>query len=361
MVARVQDATARGWHNAAMRIVIIMCWLTCACGATRARYDGVAQAIARGDAPRTTSVLVMRGPAIDYERYFADATAETLHDTRSATKSLTALAVGIALDRRALPGLAAPAFGYLADLAPIAHDDPPKAAITVEDLLTMSLALDCNDDDDASPGNEENMYPKPVWARWAADLPVRADYQRDATGRGPWHYCTAGVFLLGQIVQRAARQPIDQFMAAHLFAPLGITRWEFAKSPSGEIMTGGGLRLRSRDLAAVARLMLAGGAAAGKQVIPAEFVRAALTVHRDAMPEQHYGYLFWTRSYKTPCGTATGWFMGGNGGNAIVMFRELDAVVVVTRTHYNTKGMHQQTTRLIEEQILPELACKPRA
>jgi len=50
--------------------------------------------------------------------------------------------------------------------------------------------------------------------------------------------------------------------------------------------------------------------------------------------------------------------MGGNGGNAIVMFRDLDAVVVVTRTHYNQKGMHQQTIKLIEDQILPELACK---
>ena len=257
-----------------------------------------------------------------------------------------------------MSGLAAPAFGYLADLAPFAHDEPGKAAITVEDLLTMSSALDCNDDDDASPGNEETMYPKPVWVRWAADLPVRADYQRDRSGRGPWHYCTAGVFLLGQIVQRAAHQPIDRFMAEQLFAPLGITAWEFAKSPSGEIMTGGGLRLRTRDLAAVARLMLAEGARGGTQIVPAAFSRAALTVHREAMPEQHYGYLFWTRQYKTPCGTTTGWFMGGNGGNTVVMFRDLDAVVVVTRTNYNTRGMHQQTTALIEDQILPALACK---
>jgi hypothetical protein len=27
------------------------------------------------------------------------------------------------------------------------------------------------------------------------------------------------------------------------------------------------------------------------------------------------------------------------------------------RTNDNTKGMHPQTTRLIEDQILPELAC----
>ena len=136
-----------------MRIVIVLCWLACACSGGKARYDGIARAIERGDAPKTTSVLVMRGQAIEYERYFGDANAATLHDTRSATKSLTALAVGVAIDRRALAGLAAPAFGYLADLAPFAHDDPAKSAITIEDLLTMSSALDCNDDDDASPGN----------------------------------------------------------------------------------------------------------------------------------------------------------------------------------------------------------------
>lgn len=341
-----------------MQIATILCFLACACAGGKARYDGVARAIARGDAPKTTSVMVMRGAAIEYEHYFGDATADTLHDTRSATKSLTALAVGIAVERHALPGLDAPAFGYLADLEPFANAGPLKAAITVADFLTMSSALDCNDDDGASPGNEENMYPKQVWARWAVDLPVRADYQRDAKGRGPWHYCTAGVFLLGQIVQRAARQPIDRFMADYLFAPLGIAKWEFPRSPSGEIQTGGGLRLRTRDLATVARMVLADGAWAGKQVVPAAFARAALTVQRDTTSEQRYGYLFWTRSYKTPCGTATGWFMSGNGGNAIVMFRELDAVVVITRTNYNTRGMHQQTTRLIEEQILPELACK---
>jgi len=221
----------------------------------------------------------------------------------------------------------------------------------------MSSALDCNDDDAASPGNEENMYPKPVWARWAVDLPVRADYARDASGRGPWHYCTAGVFLLGQIVQRAAHQPVDQFMASALFAPLGITRWEFSRSPAGEPMTGGGLRLSSRDLAALARLSRDGGKAGTAQVVPAAFVRAATTVHRAAFPGQDYGYLLWHRVYHAACASAEGWFMGGNGGNAIVVLPALDAVIVITRTNYNTRGMHQQTVRLIEDEILPALAC----
>jgi CubicO group peptidase (beta-lactamase class C family) len=151
-----------------------------ACGAPRPEADGIARALQRGVAPNTTSVLIMRGDAIVYERYFDGATAATLHDTRSATKSLTALAIGIAIERGALPGVGAPAFAYLADLQPFAAAGPLKDAITIEDLLTMSSALDCNDDDERSPGNEENMYPRPVWARWAVDIPVRADYRRDA-------------------------------------------------------------------------------------------------------------------------------------------------------------------------------------
>ena len=47
--------------------------------------------------------------------------------------------------------------------------------------------------------------------------------------------------------------------------------------------------------------------------------------------------------------------MSGNGGNLVGVFRELDAVVVITRTHYAQPGMHDQTRGLLERYILPEL------
>jgi hypothetical protein len=90
-------------------------------------------------------------------------------------------------------------------------------------------------------------------------------------------------------------------------------------------------------------------------------VRAALTVHRPAFPDQgqSYGYLFWHRTYQTRCGDFTHWFMSGNGGNAVAIVEALDAVIVVTRTHYNQgRKMHDQTKALVEQHVLPELAAR---
>jgi len=356
-----------------MRTVTVVAVMVSACNGTpaappattqptapTARFAGIAAAVERGDVPKTTSVLVMRGGAIEHEAYFGGADAETLHDTRSVGKSMTALAVGVAIARGVVRGVDDPVFPYLADLRPFAHDTPAKAAITIADFLTMSSALDCDDDDDDSPGNEAKMYPQRAWARWAVDLPTRADYQRDASGRGPFHYCTAGPFLLGQVLQRAAKQPVDELLAAYLFAPLGITRWELTRSPTDEVMTGGMLRLRTRDLATIGWMVRARGRHGDRQVVPRAFVDAALTVHRRTRPslKADYGYLFWHRTYRTRCGEFPAWYMSGNGGNAVAIVDGLDAVIVVTRQHYNQGGkMHDQTAALIEQHILPELAC----
>jgi CubicO group peptidase (beta-lactamase class C family) len=100
------------------------------------------------------------------------------------------------------------------------------------------------------------MYPKPVWARWAVDLPVRAGWARNPRGRGPFAYCTAGSFLLGQIVQHATGVPVDRYVQERLFRPLGIEAVEWPRSPAGEVMTGGGIQLRTRDLAKLGQLVL---------------------------------------------------------------------------------------------------------
>jgi hypothetical protein len=44
--------------------------------------------------------------------------------------------------------------------------------------------------------------------------------------------------------------------------------------------------------------------------------------------------------------------MSGNGGNKVAVFPALDMTVVITSTNYNTRGMHEQTDKLLTDYIL---------
>jgi CubicO group peptidase (beta-lactamase class C family) len=307
--------------------------------------------------PQTTSVLVYRNGKLVFERYFEGGGINVLNNTRSASKTLTALIVGQAISDGALRSGDQPAFALLPQLAPVKNDGELKQAITLMDLLTMSSALDCNDFDAKNVGNEENMYPLANWARWAADLPVKADYSRGANGRGPFSYCTGGVLLLGQIVQRAVGKPLDQYFDQRLFLPLGIRERQWARSPSGEYQTGGGLQLRSRDLLKLGVLMLDEGRWLGHQIVPAAWVRQMQTLSNVVNEQRSYGMLTWQRQYASPCGALNGWFMSGNGGNAVVSVPLKNLVAVVTRTRYNQRGMHDETVRLLENHVFAALPC----
>src|SRR5215831_3136424 len=193
-------------------------------GLVVAPLAGLEEGVAKGGYPKTASVLIMNDGKLVYEQYFGDGGRELLNDTRSATKSITSLAIGAAIGSGYIPSQRALAFSYLGDLRPFRNDTPDKEAITIEDLLTMSSALDCNDDDDKSPGNEDKMHLEQNWSRWAVDLPTMDGYRRDPTGRGPWRYCTVGPVLLGQVLQRATRTRADRYIESKLLKPLGIEK-----------------------------------------------------------------------------------------------------------------------------------------
>ena len=335
-------------------------WSLASGGLNPAPLAGLRAAIERGDYPKTTSVLVVREGRLAYEEYFGDGSREFLNNTRSATKAFTALAVGLAISDGAIASQHAPAFPFLADLKPFQNDTADKQVITLEDLLTMSSALDCDDNNDASPGNEDVMHRQANWTRWAVDLPTMPNYVRDASGLGPWRYCTTNAFLAGQVVQRATHMPADKYIEARLLRPLGIVRQNWSYSPAGETMTGGGLELRSRDLAKVAWMMTDHGRWQGRRIVPADWIDAMLTVRRASRPDQNYGYFIFEGAYKTACGTIPAWYMAGNGGSQILVLRELHAAIVVTRTNYNVRGSSQQTADLLEKYVLPSLPCVPK-
>jgi CubicO group peptidase (beta-lactamase class C family) len=321
------------------------------------RFAALEAAIAQGDYPNVTSVLVAKGGKLVYERYFNEGGLDVLNDTRSATKSVTSMLVGAAIDRGLIPDAQAKVYGYFPDKQPWLNPSPRKDRITLEDLLTMSSAWECDDGNQFSSGNEERMYLSEEWVKFALDLPLRgfAPWMKrpeDSPHGRAFAYCTAGSFLLGSVVERVTGKSLETFAAEVLEKPLGITRVQWNRSSEGVGMGGGGTRYRSRDLAKLGQLMVDGGRWQGKPVISTAWVRSTLTVHAQARDDADYGYQFWRFHFPLHGRSRDVWAMSGNGGNYVFILPEERLVAVITRTSFNQRNAHSQSQQMFSDYLL---------
>jgi CubicO group peptidase (beta-lactamase class C family) len=333
-------------------------WATSA-AAEAPGFDAVTAAVKAGDYKQVTSVLVARHGKVVYEQYFDDGGAQALRNTRSATKTVTGMLVGAAADR----GLLRPEahiLDYFSDRLPLANPDPRKAKITVEDFLTMSSLLECDDENPVSRGNEERMYLVEDWPKFALDLPIRGFPEwvpspaQSPYGRS-WSYCTAGATTLGPLIQKAVKQPLPAFAQEVLFAPLGIAdaKWQF--TPLHDAMTGGGLQLTTRDLWKLGQLYLNGGRWEGRQVISQAWVRRSVSPHANARPDTDYGYLWWLQTFAIDGAKVRTWGMYGTGGNKVYVLPDEDAVVVVTTTNFRVPHAGDLTDKLFTLLVVPAI------
>lgn len=324
-----------------------------------AKLQAMEELAAKGEFKKLTSVLVARDGKLVYEKYFAG-DANTQRDTRSAGKSFASILVGLAIEDKKLASPQA----RICDVLPerckkMKNPDPRKLRITVEDFMTMSSNLECNDWEDWSEGNEERMYLREDWAQFILDLPMGGRLRVGEKEEKPkygrvYRYCTGGVFTLSEVVTRATGERTDRYAQRRLFTPLGIpaehVTWVY--SPLGVPMTGGGLRLRSMDFLKVAEMYRAGGKWQGKQIINAEWVKATITPHALIGDQTEYGYNWWLQPFKAGEKSYPAFFMTGNGGNKIFAFPALNMTVAITAENYGQRDMHKLAERVLTEFVL---------
>jgi CubicO group peptidase (beta-lactamase class C family) len=292
------------------------------------------------------SVLVLRHGKLVFEAYFTGADqplgehardvtfdAATKHDLRSVEKSVIALLVGIAM-------------GQLPDYADLRS--PEKDRITTRHLLTMSLGLAWNEDLPVFDprNNETRMYLSADPLRYALEQPV------DRPPGQSWRYDSGSVIVLAALLEKATGQKVDDFARTALFAPLGITDVEWAHLPNG-VVSPYGLQLRPRDLAKIGQLVLDHGAWQGKQIVPADWVQAAITPQINGRELYFYGYLFWLGRTLLH-GKEVDWASGvGLGGQRLFIVPALDLVVVVHAGLYNSPMQGVAPLVILDRFVLP--------
>lgn len=305
-----------------------------------------------------TSILISRHGKLVYEKYYNGFNDFSQHDTRSVTKTITGMLIGIAIDKKFVASEKTNATKYFADKKPFQNPDKRKDKITIEDLLTMSSCLECDDDNQFSRGNEERMYLIEDYFKFALDLPVKGvapfgtKAQDQLYGRS-WNYCTAGVVLLGGILERATGMKVEMFAKKYLFDPLEISKPQWQFTPMGTPMTGGGLRIKSRDFIKLAQLYINKGKWNDKQLISAEWVNISTMPHANARDNVDYGYLWWLQKFGAENNAHAAFYMTGSGGSKIAVFPDLDLIAVITANWYGTGKAHAQSEKILSEFIIP--------
>src|SRR5690554_276408 len=306
-----------------------------------------------------SSVVIAHNGKVIFENYYKDNNSDTKHNTRSATKTITGTLIGSLIQDGSLKSVNEKASKY-SKVKDLQNPDSRKDEITIEDLLTMSSILECDDWDQNSRGQEEKMYIIEDWVKFYWDLPIKGFPEwktkpKDTKYGRSFSYCTAGVVVLGDIINSVSGS-LENYADRALFSKLGITDYHWQITPTGLPMTGGGLGLKSRDLLKIGQLYLNGGKWNDNQIISEEFVQKSTEPQAEVgMFDYEYGYLWWLSEFGQDQ-KEKAYFMSGTGGNKIVVIPELELVVVVTSTYYNG-GMesHNQTTKLMNEYIVPEI------
>jgi CubicO group peptidase (beta-lactamase class C family) len=316
------------------------------------------EAISAGEFEQIKSVLIAKDGKVIFEKYYNGANQESKFNTRSATKTMATLLVGIAIEQNYIQSEKDKILTYLDFKKTIENPDKRKENVTIEDLLTMSSVAECNDWNNYSRGNEERMYTIEDWTGFYLDLPVRSytfepKPEEQAYGRS-FSYYSAGAALLAEIVQSAIDLKLDEFAKKNLFKPLDIHDYELHYSPTGTLNTAGGSEYKSRDLLKLIQLCLNKGKWKGEQLLAESWLQKATTPKAKVDDTAEYGYLIWLKEYGNGKQYKS-FYMSGMGGQRVVALPELKASIVITTTNYRSRNAHPYSDKIINDFIIPAL------
>ncbi len=270
---------------------------------------------------------------------------DTLHDLRSISKVVVSLLYGIALDRGQVAPPDAPLLAQFPEHADLS--DPERNRITVADALTMRMGIAWNE---ALPytdlrNSEVAMELSGDRYRYVLEQPMTE------TPGQTWVYNGGATALLGGLIQRGTGQALDQFAREVLFAPLGITNFEWVTGADGVPVAASGLRMTARDLARIGELIVAGGMHDGQQVVRRNWLDTSLAPRTTPDPLR-YGYHWWLSTEGDPPNWVAGF---GHGGQCLSISLRQGQVVVVLAGRYDDPEPWTLPVAVIIDHIAPVL------
>jgi CubicO group peptidase (beta-lactamase class C family) len=282
---------------------------------------------------------------------------DMLHSMMSCTKSFTSACIGIAIDEGFIDNANQTIFDYLPDHQQLKTNN--REYIKIENLLTMTAGL--------------------AWDEWSAahgtaandidSLYLNCDDPVTCVLEKPWWaepgklftYNGGGTVILGEIIRNATGMNIDDFSKQFLFGPLGINSTEWTQYENGVYDTAGSLKITPRDMMKFGVTYLNDGTWNSERIISTDWIEKSSNIYKNNsdinVPSEDsgnngYGFSWWISKFDDAGDIIKMFRAGGWGGQEIMVFPELELVVVFTGGNYDKNSL---LYRFIERYIIPAL------
>lgn len=287
------------------------------------------------------SLIIQKNGEIIHEAYNGSIDGNDPTNIKSASKSIISLLIGIAIDNGFIEDVEQPIGDFFPEYFE-QNADSAKAAITLQDLLTMRSGLETT-----SFRNYGRWVMSDNWVEFTLNQP----FVEEPGGR--MVYSTGTSHLLSVILTEATGMSTRAFANKYLFEPMDIQIGGWDRDPQGYYMGGNNLAVSPRDLLKIGTMMMDVGEYNGQQIVSKQWIMESVQIYtRSNYNPYNYGYMWWRRmvaEYQL-------FFAWGNGGQYIMILPELETVISITSDLGRSNGSRRYQDRIFDflrETIIP--------
>lgn len=267
----------------------------------------------------TNSLIVIRNDSILYENYFNGYKADSIQTIFSITKAFSAAMVGIAIQEGAIKSVNQ----LVSDFIP-EYKENGRDKMTINHLLQMTSGVAEKDFRDIVKLGR--FYYAKNQTKQCVNLKMRYEPGTE------FQYSSMTTQILGICLEKATGKTFAEYLQEKIWQPLGMQHnAKIAIDKAGTAKYFGGLAMTPIDLAKFGLLYLNNGVWNGKQIIPAEWVKATATRDTTAGRSIAYSHCFWLDTYPLENRfNRNDFFAGGFLGQIVYVNPDNNTVIIRT-------------------------------
>ncbi len=285
--------------------------------------------------------LIITCDSKEYKHIF---TNERFINIRSISKTMTSLALGIAIEKGYFKnGLEEYIMPYFESVK-ISNEDNIKylEKTKLKHLVTLSMGYEemiLNEKHTANLGETD-------LCELALNYPIKHNPGEF------FFYTNAPIYLLSMIIEKVVGMKLSQFVGMEVLDKIGITDYTWVESKQGHSMGCTGLTITPNDLHKIGKLFLNNGKYNNLQIIPSNWFSEMTKLQIEtpnnydesrALPKYGYGFNLWV------CKNGI-YYHDGSDGQYMIVVPNKNMVITTTADQNNMKPITACMKKLFEEE-----------